>query len=74
MFSGLCSECKQKEIGELLACDSVAVQESWEREDSRMDINGLVSLILVKGVREWEGGIGFLVHECLESKVYQGNV
>ena len=38
---GLCSERKQKEIGELLACNSidiVAVQESWEKEDSKIDV------------------------------------
>ena len=37
--SGLCSECKQKEIADLLACNSidiVAVQEWWEKEDSKM--------------------------------------
>ena len=34
-FSGLCSECKQKEVGEVLAknnVDIVAGQESWEKE------------------------------------------
>ena len=37
--SGLCSECKQKAIADLLACNSidiVAVQESWEKEDSKI--------------------------------------
>ena len=37
-FSGLGSECKQKEIGGLLtknSIDVVAGQESWEREDTR---------------------------------------
>ena len=41
--SGLCSECKQKEIADLLACnriDIVAVQESWEKEDSKIDVDG----------------------------------
>ena len=41
--SGLCSERKQKEIGELLACnsiDTVAVHESWEKEDSKIDVDG----------------------------------
>ena len=36
-FSGLGSECKQKEVGELLTknnLDVVAGQESWEREDT----------------------------------------
>ena len=43
--SGLCSERKQKEIANLLACNSidiVAVQESWEKEDSKIDIDGYV--------------------------------
>ena len=38
--SGLCSERKQKEIADLLACNSidiVAVQEFWEKEDSKID-------------------------------------
>ena len=59
--SCLCSERKQKEIADLLACNSidiVAVQESWEKEDSKMDISGLVSLVLVKGVREGREGLG----------------
>ena len=53
--SGLCSERKQKEIADLLVCNSinvVAVQESWEKED------GLVNLVLVKGVREGREGAG----------------
>ena len=45
--SGLCSERKQKEIADLLACNSidivhVAVQESWEKQDSKIDIDGYV--------------------------------
>ena len=59
--SGLCSERKQKEIADLLACNSidiVAVQESWEKEDSKIDMSGLVSLVLVKGVREGREGLG----------------
>ena len=42
-FSGLCSDRKQKEIGELLAkhnSDVVAGQESWEKEETRIDIEG----------------------------------
>ena len=34
--SGLCSERKQKEIADLLACNIVAVQKSWEKEDSKI--------------------------------------
>ena len=67
--SGLCSERKQKEIADLLACNSidiVAVQESREKEDSKIDISGLVSLLLEseRGGRGW-----FLVRECLVSEV-----
>ena len=42
-FSGLCSECKQKEVGELLKVnniDVVAGQELWEKEDSRINVDG----------------------------------
>ena len=42
-ISGLCCECKQKEIADLPACNSidiVAAQESWEKEDSKIDVHG----------------------------------
>ena len=42
-FSGLGSERKLKEVGELLAknnVDVVASQESWEREDTRIEVEG----------------------------------
>ena len=42
-FSGLCSDRKQKEIGELLDkhnLDVVAGQESWEKEENRIDVEG----------------------------------
>ena len=63
-ISGLSSGRKQKEITDLLACNSidiVAVQESWERRILKlilllMDISGLASLVLVKGVREGREG------------------
>ena len=59
-FSGLCSEHKQKEVGELLAkhnLDVVAGQESWENEKTtcRIAIEGykdLGSLVETKIVRE----------------------
>ena len=35
--------------------DIVAVQDSWEKEDSKI---GLVSLVIVKGVREGREGLG----------------
>ena len=39
--SGLCSDRKQKEVGELLAkhnLDIVAGQESWEKEETRIEV------------------------------------
>ena len=70
IFSGLGSGCKQKEIGELLTkhnIDDAAGQESWEREDTRIELEDY----------KWfgkpcsnqtscrrEGGVGFLVCEC----------
>ena len=42
-FLGLCSASKQKAIGELLAkhnLDVVAGQESWEKEETRIDVEG----------------------------------
>jgi len=59
-FSGLCSERKQNEVGELLQVnniDVVAGQESWEKEDSRINVDGYkwfgnLSLVMFKIVRE----------------------
>ena len=42
-FSGLCSERKQKEVSELLQANKiniVAGQESWEKEDSWVNVDG----------------------------------
>ena len=39
-FSGLGSERKQKEVGELLAIDVVAGHESWEKEDTGIYVEG----------------------------------
>ena len=56
-FSGLCSERKQKEVGELLQVNHIHVvagQESWKKEDSRINvdgISGLGSLMMFKIVR-----------------------
>ena len=73
--SGLCSERKQKEIADLLACNSidiVAVQESWEKEDSKIDIDGYKWFgkpRTSQRSQRGEGGVGFLVRECLVSEV-----
>ena len=72
--SGSCSERKQKEIGELLACNSinvVAVQESWEKEDSKLDVDGyrwFGKLRTSHRSQGGEGGVGFLVRDCLVSE------
>ena len=62
-FSGLCSDHKQKEIGELLAkhnLDVVAGQESWEKEETRIAVEGyLGSLVSSKIVREGREGLFF---------------
>ena len=65
--SGLGSECKQKEIGELLACDIVAVQELWEKEDSRY--KWFSKPRTSQRSQRGEGGGGFLVRKCLISEV-----
>ena len=46
-FSGLCSQCKQKEVSEVLnklKLDIVAAQESWEREGSVIEVQRYKSL------------------------------
>ena len=74
-FSGLGSERKQKEIGELLtknSIDVVAGQESWEREDTRIEVEGYKWFGKPRSnqnSRRGEGGVGFLVRECLVSEV-----
>ena len=73
--SGLCSERKQKVIAYLLACNSidiVAVQQSWEKEDSKIDIDGYKWFGKPRSSQRsqrGEGVIGFLVLECLVSEV-----
>ena len=74
-FSGLCSERKQKEVGELLAknnIDIVAGQESWEKEDSRINVEGYKWFGKPRSnqnSQRGEGGVGFLVRECLVDEV-----
>ena len=74
-FSGLCSDCKQKEIGELLAkhnLDVVAGQESWEKEETRIHVEGYkwfgkprVNQNSLRG----EGGGCFFSTECLVNEL-----
>ena len=74
-FSGLCSDRKQKEIGELLAkhnLDVVAGQESWEKEETRIDVEGykwFVKPRIKQNSPRGDGGVVFLVRECLVNEV-----
>ena len=74
-FSGLGSERKQKEVEELLVrnnIDFVAGQESWEREDTRIEVEGYKWFGKPHNnqtSQRGEGGVGFLVRECLVSEV-----
>ena len=58
-FSGLCSECKQREVGELskmLNLDIVAGKESWE-----IAVDGYTeSLLVIRRVREGKVELAFL--------------
>ena len=64
-FSGLSSDRNQKEVGELLAkhnLDVVAGQESWEMEETRIEVEGykcLGSLVARKIVLEGKEGLAF---------------
>ena len=62
-FSGLGSECKQEEIGELLtenSIDVVADQESWEREDTRIEVEGYKWFGKPRSNHRGERGLDFL--------------
>ena len=71
-LSGLCSEHKQKEVSELLKVnniDVVASQESWEKEDSRKSVDRYKWFGKPHDVQRWEGGVAFLVRDCLVNEV-----
>ena len=74
-FSGLCSDCKQKEVAELLAkhnLDVVAGQESWEKEETRIEVEGYKWFGKPRSKQNsprGEGRVGFLVRECLANEV-----
>ena len=62
----MCSERKQKEISEVLnrvKVDIVAGQETWERKDI------VVNVGIDQNSRRGEGGVGFLVCECIAEEV-----
>ena len=65
-FAGLCSERKQKEISEVLnrvKVDIVAGQETWERKDKVVNVDGyksgLESLVLIRIVVGEREGLAF---------------
>ena len=74
-FSGLCSDRKQKEIGEILVkhnLDVVAGQESWEKVETRIDVEGYKWVgkpSINQNSPRGEGGVGFLVRECLVNEI-----
>ena len=74
-FSGMGSERKQKEVEELLVrnnIDVVAGQESWEREDTRIEVEGYKWFGKPRNnqtSQRGEGGVAFLVRDCLVSEV-----
>ena len=73
-FSGLGRERRQ-EIGELSrknSIDVVAGQESLEREDTRIEVEGYKWFGKPRSYRNscrWEGRVGFLVCECMVTEV-----
>ena len=73
-FSGLCSDRKQKEVGELLAKHNsdVAGQEYWEKEETRIEVEGYKWFGKPRSNQNsprGEGGVSFLVCECLVNEV-----
>ena len=74
-FAVLCSERKQKEVGQVLEklnLDVVAGQESWERDGSVVSVDGYKWFGKPRNNQtslRGEGGVGFLVRECLVDEV-----
>ena len=71
----MCSERKQKEISEVLKSvkvDIVAGQETWERKDKVVNVYGYKWFgkpRIDQNSRRGEGGVGFLVCECIAEEV-----
>ena len=71
----LYSERKQREVGKVLQrlnIDVVAGQESWEREGKTIAVDGYRWFGKPRenqSSRRGEGGVGFLVRECLVDEV-----
>ena len=74
-FGGLCSDHKQKEVGELLAkhdFDVVAVQESWEMKQTGIEVEGYKwfgKSRSKQNIPRGEGRVGFLVCDILANEV-----
>ena len=75
-FSGICSQRKQKEVAGVLKKNNVDIcagQESWEKEESNIYVDGYKWFGNPRQgsseSRRGEGGVGFLVKECLASGV-----
>ena len=74
-FSGLCSECKQKGVGGLLRVNKIEIvagQESWEKEDSRINVDGykwFEKPRVVQSSQRGEFGVGFFVRDYLSNEV-----
>ena len=68
----MCSERKQKEISEVLnrvKVDIVAGQEMWERKDKVVNVEGYKWFGKPRIDLRGEGGVGFLVRECIVEEV-----
>ena len=67
-FAGLCSDRKQKEIGELSPkhnLDVVTGQESWEKEETVIDVESYKWFgkpRINRNSQRGEGGVGFYVN------------
>ena len=53
------SECKQKEVGELLAKKIVAGQESWKEEDTEINVEGYKWFGKPRSNKNSQRGVGF---------------
>ena len=71
-FSGVCCQRKQKEVSDVLnklSMDIVAGQESWEKDETAVVVSGYRKPRKVKKNSRGDGGVGFLVRECLVEEV-----
>ena len=74
-FAGLCSERKQKEVGQVLQklnLDVVASQESWEKDGTTICVDGYTWFGKPRSKQSnprGEGGVGFLIREWLVDEI-----